>query len=81
MAAAEAGIIAHCNDDHADALALLGATRGVAGPWRMVAADLDGCDLALGEHVVRFAWRAPVADTGGVRSELVRLVQAARQAA
>jgi putative heme iron utilization protein len=79
VAAAEAGIIAHCNDDHADALAVLGATHGAAGPWHMVAADLDGCDLALDDRVVRFAWRTPVADAGGVRSELVRLVQAARQ--
>jgi hypothetical protein len=45
----------------------------------MVAADLDGCDLALDEHVVRIAWSAPVADAGGVRSELVRLVREARE--
>jgi putative heme iron utilization protein len=79
ISAAEAAIIAHCNTDHADALALLGATQGIAGPWRMVAADLDGCDLALAEHVVRIAWSAPVADAGGVRSELVRLVREARE--
>lgn len=78
IAAAEAAIIAHCNDDHADALAALGATTGAAGAWRMVTADLDGCDLALGERVARFAWRAPVADTGALREELVRLVRAAR---
>ena len=76
IAAAEAGIIAHCNDDHADALARLGATLGTVGPWRMVAADLDGCDLALDERVIRVAWNAPVADTGGLRGELVRLVRA-----
>ncbi len=75
VAAAETAIIAHCNDDHADALALLGATRGPQGPWRMVAADLDGCDLELEQRVVRFPWSAPVADATGVRSELVRLVR------
>ena len=75
LAAAEAGIIAHCNDDHADALALL---AGEPGAWRMVAADVDGTDLALGETVRRIPWSAPVADAGGVRAELVRLTRAAR---
>lgn len=79
MAAAEAGIVAHCNTDHPDAMAAIGqATSGVAGDWRMVAADLDGCDLVLGERVLRVAWRAPVAAPMDVRGELVRLAQAAR---
>ena len=51
---------------------------GSPGAWRMVAADVDGCDLALGERVVRIAWSAPVADAGGVRAELIQLTQAAR---
>jgi heme iron utilization protein len=72
---AEAGIMAHCNADHPDALA---AIAGGAGDWRMVAVDVDGCDLAQGERVIRVHWSAPVADTGGVRRELVRLVGAAR---
>jgi putative heme iron utilization protein len=78
IAAAEAGIVAHCNDDHADALAALGATSGTTGAWRMAAADLDGCDLVLDQRVVRFAWNAPVADSPALRNELVRLVRAAR---
>jgi putative heme iron utilization protein len=60
--AAEAGILAHCNSDHPDALA---AIAGSAGDWRMVTADVDGFDLALEERVTRFAWPAPVADAGG----------------
>ena len=79
LAAAEAAILAHCNDDHADALALLGATQGTPGPWRMVAADLDDDDLALADHVTRFAWRAPVADPAGLRTELIHLVREARE--
>ncbi len=76
LAAAEAGIIAHCNTDHAAAMARLGeAATGVAGDWRMVAADVDGCDLALPDRVARLAWRAPVADAGAVRTELVRLLR------
>jgi hypothetical protein len=47
----------------------------------MVAADVDGCDLAQGDIVRRVAWSAPVADAGAVRRELVTLARAARTAA
>ena len=73
--AAAAGIIAHCNDDHPDALA---AIAGSSGDWRMVTVDVDGCDLAQGEQVIRIHWSAPVADAGGVRRELIRLAREAR---
>jgi len=73
--AAEPGVLAHCNRDHADALA---AIAGSAGDWRMVTADVDGFDLALGEKVLRIPWSAPVKDAGEVRSELVRMVREAR---
>ncbi len=79
VAAAEAGIIAHCNGDHADALALI-ATQHGAGPgaWRMASADVDGCDLSDGETICRVAWPAPVADAGAIRAALVHLTQTAR---
>ena len=81
IAAAEAGIIAHCNADHADAMAAIGAcASGVAGGWRMAAADVDGCDLGDGERTVRVAWAAPVSDAAMVRDELIRLARAARDA-
>jgi len=70
LLAAEPGIIAHCNKDHADALA---AIAGEAGAWRMVTADVDGFDLALDERVLRFAWSAPVSNGGDVRREMVRM--------
>jgi putative heme iron utilization protein len=72
---AAAGIIAHCNTDHPDALA---AIAGEPGDWRMAAVDVDGCDLALGERVVRIHWSGPVADANGVRRELIVLARAAR---
>lgn len=78
VAGAEARIIGHCNDDHADALAAI-ARR--AGDWRMVTCDVDGFDLAQGETVIRIPFAAPVADAGGVRAELVRMAQEARAAA
>ena len=73
--AAEAGIIAHCNADHPGRA---GRHRRVAGDWRMVAVDVDGCDLAQGERVIRIHWSAPVTDPGGVRRELIRLAREAR---
>ena len=73
--AAEAGILMHCNQDHADALAAIG---GSGEAWRMVTADVDGFDLAAGERVVRTAWSAPVSNAGEVRQELVRLTRQAR---
>lgn len=79
IAAAEPGILAHCNTAHADALAAIACgAGGQEGDWRMVAADMDGCDLAAGEAVLRIAWSAPVSDPGGVRQALVALARAAR---
>ncbi len=69
VAEAEADIIAHMNADHAAAV-----ERMAGGPgWRMAAVDVDGCDLVREEMVKRVAWSASVADTGGVRRELMRL--------
>jgi putative heme iron utilization protein len=78
--AEEKGIIAHCNQDHADALAAIAGQAGAGpmGDWRMVTVDVDGFDLALGALVVRHAWSAPVTNAMDVRRELVQLVQQAR---
>jgi len=79
VAAAEHSVLAHCNGDHADALDLIAAAHGANGSgWRMVACDVDGCDLACDETVVRVPWPAAVADAAGIRSELVQLTKAAR---
>lgn len=75
IAAAAADIIAHCNTDHAAALAEL---AGADGDWRMVTVDIDGCDLAFGEAVRRVSWSAPIADAGGVRTELINLLRGLR---
>lgn len=75
VASAEAGIMAHCNNDHPDALAAIAAE---AGAWRMVTVDVDGTDLAADEQVRRFHWSHSVADASGVRSELVRMAREAR---
>lgn len=73
VAAAASGIMAHCNADHADTMALLGGPGAV-----MVAVDTDGCDLSDGTASRRIAWPEPVADANGVRSALIRLARDAR---
>ena len=81
LSRAEASVVAHCNDDHPEALdAIAGAVRDGAGPgWRMVGVDTDGFDLHREEDVLRVAWSAPVSDALHIRKELVRLAQAARE--
>ena len=81
LAEAAQGIMTHCNQDHPAMLAAI-AHHAYGGepdaPWRMVGVDVDGCDLGLGEQVRRIAWSAPLADSGQVRAELIRLAHAAR---
>ena len=71
LSEAEASILEHMNADHGAAIARMAGGDG----WRMVAADVDGCDLARDEAVLRIPWSAPVVDAGGVRVELMRLAR------
>ena len=72
---AAVSILNHTNTDHPDALQLI---AGSAGNWQMVAVDCDGCDLLLGESVLRIPWSNPVTSVGDVRRELVALARAGR---
>ena len=56
----------------------MAAIARAPGAWQMAGVDVDGCDLAQGERVLRVAWPAPVSDAGDVRRELIRLARAAR---
>lgn len=80
ISAAEAEIIAHVNGDHRDAVAVIaeGLIGAGPGPWRIVAVDVDGCDLSEGNRTVRLAFPAPVGDADGVRAALVRAARQAR---
>ncbi|ODS01741.1 hypothetical protein AUC69_05740 [Methyloceanibacter superfactus] len=82
LAEAEAGIVAHMNEDHADAIALyaLAFTGGDPGPWRMTGIDPEGCDIALGQDARRIMFSEPVTTPQGARKELVRLAEEARAA-
>lgn len=77
IAAAEADICEHMNADHADTLPLL-AGPPPAEPWRMMAVDVDGFDIASGEHNRRLAFPAPVGSAEAVRMALIALIRAAR---
>ncbi|MDQ1081093.1 HugZ family protein [Pseudoroseomonas cervicalis] len=80
--AAEPGICAHMNEDHADAMARIatGLLGQEAAAWRMVAVDVDGCDMAAGDAVCRLDFAAPVTDSNGVRMALVAAARQAREA-
>jgi putative heme iron utilization protein len=81
LAAAEPEILAHVNADHADAVEAIaeGLLAGGPGAWRLVAVDSDGCDLALGERILRHPWSAPASDANGVRRELIVAARNARE--
>ncbi len=78
--AAEAEIIAHVNADHADAVAAIAQGLLGAGPgdWRLVAVDVDGCDISEGNRTVRLAFLTQVSDSGGVRAALIRAAREGR---
>lgn len=80
LAEAEAGIVAHMNEDHADAVQLY-AERLLGlpgGGWRLAGVDPEGADLAADGRVARLPFDKPVHDAESCRVELVRLVKRAR---
>ncbi|MEC9368547.1 MAG: DUF2470 domain-containing protein [Pseudomonadota bacterium] len=80
VAAAEAGIVEHMNEDHADAIELY-ATRLLGappGPWRMTGCDPWGCDLLSGGRAARLDFPSRNTSPGEIRKTLVALVAEAR---
>lgn len=80
LAEAEAGIVAHMNEDHGDAVRLY-AERLLGrpgGPWQITGIDGDGIDLRLGGTVARLRFDPPLAGLAEVRQRLVELVAQAR---
>ena len=82
LAVAEPGIVAHMNEDHADAVQLYaGRLLGLAGAeWRMTGIDAEGIDLRRGGQVARLAFDQPLAAAADARQVLVALVARARAA-
>lgn len=79
---AESEIVAHMNDDHADAVELY-ATKllhRANGAWRVTGVDMEGADLRCQGQIARLPFGTVVKDSTDVRNELVRLVNKAREA-
>lgn len=77
---AESEIIAHMNDDHADAVRLY-ATRLCGAPdgdWRMTGVDPAGFDLLCGARGLRVAFPAAVTSPADARRAFVAMAQTAR---
>jgi len=81
---AEAGIVEHMNEDHADAVELYATALADASPgaWRMVGIDPEGFDIVLEGAGRRVLFAQPITTPAEARKELVRLaaeVRAGRQ--
>lgn len=77
---AEAGIVAHMNDDHADALDLYAARLlGQTGAgWRITGIDSEGLDLRREGLVQRLPFDRAISTAEEARKALVSLVARAR---
>jgi putative heme iron utilization protein len=80
-AALEAGVVAHMNRDHADAVRLMAERLvGVAGDGAMLCGfDAEGCDIRIGAAVHRVPFPAAVADAEAARATLAALARQARE--
>jgi heme iron utilization protein len=83
LAAAEAEIVRHMNEDHADAVQLYaGVLLGRQGAgWVFTGIDAEGADLRRGGDIARLNFPKKVQDPQGVRGVLVQLAAAARRRA
>jgi heme iron utilization protein len=80
LIAAEAGAIAHMNDDHADAVSIYATVLAgqEPGPWKMTGADPEGFDLAAGERIARVLFPHRVTTGESLHKTLVQMVREAR---
>jgi heme iron utilization protein len=78
---AEAGAVAHMNEDHADAVRLY-ATKLLGaedGPWRLTGLDPEGVDLAQGDATLRLPFAQRVTTAAALRKVLVDLAVHAQE--
>ncbi len=83
LAEAEPNIVAHMNEDHAEAVTLIASRLlGLEGDdWRMTGVDPEGIDLQSGKRLGRLDFARPVCDPQSCRAELVAATEEARQQA
>ena len=82
LIAAEPDILAHMNDDHADACRLY-ATKLLGAPdgeWRCVGCDPEGLELQHGRTALRLPFPQRVRSTGVLRQVLKQMADEARTA-
>ena len=82
LVAAEPDILAHMNNDHADAVRLY-ATRLLGAPdgeWRCVGCDPEGLELQLDRIALRLPFRERVRAPGVLRQVLKQMAEEARAA-
>lgn len=78
---AEAGVVEHMNEDHADATRLY-ATKLLGAPdgdWRFEGCDPHGCEIGLSGVARYLPFPAPARTAGDLRKALVALVAQARE--
>jgi hypothetical protein len=83
LIAAEPEIVAHMNDDHADAVRLY-ATKLLGAPdgqWRCVGCDPEGLELQLDRTALRLPFPQRVRAPGALRHVLKQMAEEARRAA
>ena len=80
LLAAEAGAVAHMNEDHRDAMNLYatGLLGAAEGDWRCTGCDPDGLDMQQGQQVLRLDFPERVTSASALRKMLVRLATEAR---
>jgi len=83
LAEAEAGILGHMNQDHAEAVHLIARhVLNLDGEgWALVGIDPEGCDLGRDGALARAAFQKRVIDGESAHAELVRLAKRARRLA
>ena len=82
VVSAEAEIVTHINDHHADAVRLY-ATKLLHGPdgaWRCVGCDPEGLEMQLDHAALRLAFPQRIKSPGELRGVLQQLAQTARLA-
>lgn len=82
LVAAEAGAVAHMNEDHADTLCLYAQKlcKAPAGAWRCVACDPEGLDMQCGNLTIRLTFPHRISDPVALRKTLKELADQARAA-
>lgn len=82
LAANEADIVQHMNEDHAESVTLYATgLLGLTGDgWTLTGIDPEGIDLSRGSAIARLDFDRPVGDANTARKTLVELVDKVRTA-